>query len=502
MLPKNPLCRSQLQSLVGYCFQFLLTWRSTLFVNLNSKYEVLMDYFPIFLKLKDQPCLVVGAGEVAARKCELLIRTGAKIEVLAKAIGDKVAAMAASGQVTLRQQAFTADAVAGMRLVIAATNDLATNIQIATAANLRHILVNVVDNPELCSFIFPAIIDRSPLIAAVSTSGSSPVLARLLRAKIESVIPAAYGRLAIFAEKFRPLVKQGIADPAQRRIFWENIFQGQVAELILAGQEQQAEQQLRLLLQQTGTSRAVGEVYLIGAGPGDPDLLTFKALRLMQQADVIVYDRLVSAGVLDLARRDAEKIYVGKQRNHHSLPQASINNLLADLALSGKRVARLKGGDPFIFGRGGEEIETLMQQGISFQVVPGITAAAGCASYAGIPLTHRDHAQSCVFVTGHLQDGTVDLDWAQLARPRQTVVIYMGLVGLETICQSLIAHGCPANLPIAIIQQGTTNQQRVLTSTLQDMPKQVELAEIKPPTLIIIGTVVNLRQQLNWFRAE
>lgn len=385
---------------------------------------------------------------------------------------------------------------------MAATNRLSTNIEIANAANQRNIPVNVVDNPDLCSFIFPAIIDRSPLIAAVSSGGASPVLVRLLRAKIESAIPASYGRLAVFAEKFRQTVKQCITQPAQRRIFWENILQGCVAELIFAGKEQEAENQFLYQLEQTENSQVRGEVYLIGAGPGDPDLLTFKALRLMQQADVIVYDRLVSAGVLELARRDSEKIYVGKQRNNHSLPQESINRLLADLALSGKRVARLKGGDPFIFGRGGEEIETLMQQGISFQVVPGITAAAGCASYAGIPLTHRDHAQSCIFVTGHLKDGTVNLDWPQLARPNQTVVIYMGLVGLENICRSLISHGCPADLPIAIIQQGTTSNQLVLTGTLTDMPKRTELAGIKPPTLIIVGTVVTLRQQLDWFQSK
>lgn len=461
-----------------------------------------MEYFPLFIKLKNQPCLVVGAGEIAARKIELLTKAGAKIVVIALEISDKVAALADAGQIIIHQQAFSSAAVAGMRLVVAATNHLPTNIEIAQAANQQQIPVNVVDNPDLCSFIFPAIIDRSPLLAAISSGGASPVLIRLLRAKIESTIPASYGRLAEFAEKFRQSVKHHITQPALRRIFWENILQGRVAELVLAGQESEAEQHFLSQLAQTETFLVQGEVYLIGAGPGDPDLLTFKALRLMQQADVIVYDRLVSESVLDLARRDSEKIYVGKQRNNHSVPQEEINCLLADLARSGKRVARLKGGDPFIFGRGGEEIETLMQQGISFQVVPGITAATGCASYAGIPLTHRDHAQSCVFVTGHLKDGTVNLDWSQLARPNQTVVIYMGLVGLKNICQSLIEYGSPVDLPIAIIQQGTTSNQLVLTGTLEDMPKHTRLAEIKPPTLIIIGTVVNLRQKLDWFQAK
>lgn len=460
-----------------------------------------MEYFPLFLKLKNQPCLVVGAGEVAARKIELLLKTGAHITVVAPNVCEFIQTLADSGQIHLQQGVFTESMVNGMQLVVAATQQHTVNVAVANAAKQLQILVNVVDNPELCSFIFPSIIDRSPLIAAISSGGASPVLLRLLRAKIESSIPASYGRLADFAARFRQQVKQQINQPNQRKLFWESILQGQVAELVFSGREQEAENQLLAQLADIDNSQpAKGEVYLIGAGPGDPDLLTFKALRLMQQADVVVYDRLVADSIVDMARRDAEKIYVGKQRNNHSLPQESINQLLADLALSGKRVARLKGGDPFIFGRGGEEIETLMQQGIDFQVVPGITAAAGCASYSGIPLTHRDHAQSCIFVTGHLKDGTVNLDWQQLARPNQTVVIYMGLVGLEHICQSLISHGCPADLPMAIIQQGTTHNQHIITGTLTDMPGKVAQADIKPPTLIIIGTVVQLREKLNWYK--
>lgn len=458
-----------------------------------------MDYFPLFLNLKQQPCLVVGAGEIAARKIDLLSRAGARITVVAIEIGDSVAAIQKHYPLDIKQKAFDTSDLDGMRLVVSATNNRTINIGIAEAAKQLNLLVNVVDNPDLCNFIFPAIVDRSPVIAAISSGGASPVLARLLRAKIESTVPAAFGLLAQLAEKFRPLVKQHIHEASQRRIFWENVLQGGIAELVFAGKQQEAEEQLRSKLLQTDNNGNKGEVYLVGAGPGDPDLLTFRALRLMQQADVIVYDRLVSAEILDLTRRDSEKIYVGKQRNNHSLPQESINELLAKLALAGKRVVRLKGGDPFIFGRGGEEIETLMQQGIPFQVVPGITAATGCASYAGIPLTHRDHAQSCTFVTGHLKDGSINLNWQQLAAPNQTVVIYMGLVGLEGICRQLIAHGCSADHPIAIVQQGTTKHQRVITGTLADMPQRVENADIKPPTLIIVGTVVTLHKQLDWF---
>lgn len=459
-----------------------------------------MDYFPLFIKLKNQPCLVVGAGDIAARKIELLGRSGAHITVVAEQFGESVLAMQHPLGLSLRQKSFSPEDVTGMRLVVSATNHGAANELVAASAEKQRIPVNVVDNPDLCSFIFPAIVDRSPLIAAITSGGASPVLARILRAKIESMIPASYGRLAQFAEDFRLLVKQTIKEPPQRRIFWEKMLQGRVAELVFADNIQEAASLLKSNLELAERQPNKGEVYLIGAGPGDPDLLTFRALRLLQQADVVVYDHLVSAGILEMARRDAERIYVGKQRSNHSLPQESINELLANLALSGKRVARLKGGDPFIFGRGGEEIETLMQQGIDFQVVPGITAAAGCASYAGIPLTHRDHAQSCTFVTGHLKDGNINLDWKQLATPNQTIVIYMGLVGLQNICQALIENGCPPHHPIAIVQQGTTPNQRVLTGTLENMPQLVQDEDIKPPTLIIVGTVVSLHEKLNWFK--
>jgi len=459
-----------------------------------------MDYLPLFLNLKQQPCLVVGGGNVALRKIELLARAGAQITVVARTINAGIHAVSAEYDLTLKQKAFDNSDLAGMRLVVSATELHPVNIAVAEAAKQQNLLVNVVDDPALCNFIFPAIVDRSPIIAAISSGGASPVLVRLLRSKIESLIPAAYGKLALLAEKFRPLVKQQITDAAQRRIFWENTLQGNIAELVFAGNQPEAEAQLHSQLEQVHNEVQPGEVYLVGAGPGDPDLLTFRALRLMQQADVVVYDRLVSAQIVDLARRDAQKIYVGKQSNLHSLPQTEINHLLAELALAGKRVVRLKGGDPFIFGRGGEEIETLIQQGIRFQVVPGITAAAGCASYSGIPLTHRDHAQSCLFVTGHLKDGSINLNWRQLTAPEQTVVIYMGLAGLAYICRQLIAHGLPATHPAAIIQQGTTPSQRVLTGTLADLPELAEQADLKPPTLIIIGTVVSLHKQFSWFQ--
>ncbi len=458
-----------------------------------------MDYFPIFYNLKGQDCLVIGAGEIAARKIELLMRAGAKITVIAEKIGSAVMRLQETHALKINETVFTPGDLRQYKLIVSATDDETTNKLVAETANGQGVPVNVVDNPSLSSFIFPAIVDRSPIVIAISSGGSAPVLARLLRAKIETVIPPAYGKLAALAEKFRDKVKQHIKIAPQRRIFWEHVFQGNIAEQVLIGNEHQA----GVLLDQTLTgfcgATPSAEVYLIGAGPGAPDLLTFRALRLLQQADVVVYDRLVSPEILDLARRDAEKIYVGKQRRNHALPQVSINQLLADLALSGKRVARLKGGDPFIFGRGGEEIETLLEQGVSFQVVPGITAASGCASYAGIPLTHREHAQSCVFVTGHLKNDSVNLNWKQLALPNQTVVIYMGLLGLEQICHALIVHGSPKELPVALVQQGTTENQKVITGTLETLPALINAQNIKPPTIIIIGTVVSLHGKLKWF---
>lgn len=458
-----------------------------------------MDYFPLFLNLQGQRCLVVGAGAIASRKIELLARAGAAITVIAEEIDDRVASMQALYSLEIKQTAFSSGDLRRFRLIVSATDNHVTNALVAQTASAQGIPVNVVDNPGLSSFIFPAIVDRSPIVIAVSTGGSTPVLARLLRAKIETVIPPAYGKLAKLAEKFRETVKSRIASPSHRRLFWENVLQGGIAEHVFSGNDKQAEHLLEQKLVHYNDTKKIGEVYLIGAGPGAADLLTFRALRLLQQADVVVYDRLVSPEIIDLARRDSEKIYVGKQRQNHTLPQISINQLLADLAKSGKRVARLKGGDPFIFGRGGEEIETLMAQGVNFQVVPGITAASGCASYAGIPLTHRDYAQSCIFVTGHLKNDSVNLNWTQLALPNQTVVIYMGLVGLDRICQSLIAHGSPQNLPIALIQQGTTNNQKIVTGTLETLPDLINHQPIQAPTIIIIGHVVTLHDKLKWF---
>jgi uroporphyrin-III C-methyltransferase/precorrin-2 dehydrogenase/sirohydrochlorin ferrochelatase len=462
-----------------------------------------MQFLPIFFDIQGKHCLVVGGNEIAARKAALLLQAGAQVTVMAPLLAPAFAELTPQESLTHRAGVFDASALQDMTLVISAHEDDAVNRQVSEAAKARQIPVNVVDTPALCSFILPSIIDRSPILVAVSSGGAAPVLARMLRARLETLIPSAYGRLSTLAGQFRDKVKQRFTRSENRRIFWEKVFQGPIAEMMFAGQDQAAQAALeKMLAQETESEHPMGEVYLVGGGPGNPDLLTFRALRLMQQADVVVHDNLVTPAVLDMARRDAERIYVGKQRDNHALPQEGINELLVRLAKEGKRVLRLKGGDPFIFGRGGEEIETLAQHGVPFQVVPGITAASGVASYAGIPLTHRDHAQACIFVTGHLKDGTMDLDWEMLARPHQTVVIYMGLHGLPTLCQKMIEHGLTADTPAAIVQQGTTSKQRVLTGTLQTLPQQAAEAKLQAPTLIIIGSVVSLQHKLQWFNPQ
>jgi uroporphyrin-III C-methyltransferase/precorrin-2 dehydrogenase/sirohydrochlorin ferrochelatase len=458
-----------------------------------------LEYLPIFIQVKQRPCLVVGGGPVAARKVALLRKAEGDVTVVSPELCNELTDLAEAGKIQHKAKAFAAEDMDNCDLVIAATNQREVNEQVSELARQQRLPVNVVDNPDLCSFIMPSIIDRSPVVIAVSTGGASPVLARLIRTKLEGIIPAAYGKLAALVDGFRGKVKAAFPNVESRRGFWEKILEGRVAELVFAGNEPEARKLLQKAVDEHSELPDIpGEVFLVGAGPGDPDLLTFRALRLMQQADVVVYDRLVSPAIMDLVRRDAEIVYVGKERDKHTMQQENINQLLVRLAKAGKRVLRLKGGDPFIFGRGGEEIEELAQQGIAFQIVPGITAANGCSSYAGIPLTHRDYAQSCVFVTGHLKDGTIDLNWKVLAHPNQTVVFYMGLHGAPTLCKEMVAHGLPATTPVALVEQGTTPQQRVFTATLKTLLDVIKSEDIKPPTLIIVGEVVALHDKLKW----
>ncbi len=458
-----------------------------------------MDYLPIFFKVEGRQVLLVGGGQIALRKAKFLLRARAKIKLVATEICSELLELLSGNDHKIFSRAYEIADLDSVSLIVAATDDLELNQRIAEHAGSKNIPVNVVDQPDLCSFIFPSIVDRSPLVIAVSSGGNSPVLARLLRSRLETIIPSAYGSLASFLGGFRESVKEKIHSFTARMRFWESVINGPAAELLLAGKKEQAGSLVQSMLNDFDSKElSQGEVYLVGAGPGDPDLLTFRALRLMQQADVVLYDRLVSPEILNMTRQDAEKIHVGKQRKNHTMPQEEISSLLVKLAKSGKRVLRLKGGDPFIFGRGGEEIEELALAKIPFQVVPGITAASGCSSYAGIPLTHRDYAQSVTFVTGHMKNNQCELNWKNLVQQDQTVVIYMGLITLPLICEKMIKHGRASTTPIALIQQGTTPNQKIYIGTLETLPEIIEANNVQAPTLIIVGEVVDLHAKLAW----
>ncbi|GAA0398777.1 siroheme synthase CysG [Cocleimonas flava] len=460
-----------------------------------------MKHFPIFINVKDRHCLVVGGGPVASRKVDSLLKSEAIVTVISPDIHNDLQQNADSKRITILRRPYEHTDIVRAFLVVAATNDINVNQEIAKAANDANILVNVANDPDAGSFLFPSVLDRSPVTVAISTGGASPVLARQLRMKLETMIPSACGRLAAITEEYREKVKQVFPIQQQRKEFWESALKGTFSELVYAGQDDAARTLLDEQLAE-GKSSAQGEVYLVGAGPGDPDLLTFKAARLMQQADVMVYDRLVSKAILDMANKDAERLYVGKEKENHAVPQDKINDLLVDLAKQGKRVLRLKGGDPFIFGRGGEEIEKLAENNIPFQVVPAVTAASGCSAYAGIPLTHRDYAQSVTFATGHLKDGTINLNWEQLTQKNHTIVFYMGLTGIKVISEQLQAHGMSGDMPAALVEQGTTMNQRVHIGTVDTLPQLVKDSGVRAPTLTIIGEVVKLHDKLHWYEPQ
>ncbi|MBB3060044.1 siroheme synthase CysG [Microbulbifer rhizosphaerae] len=459
-----------------------------------------MRYLPLAFDVQDRPCLLVGGGAVATRKARLLARAGARLTVVAPEITDELRQLIDDSDGQFFRATYHADFLDGAELVIAATADPAVNAEVSADAQERKLPVNAVDAPGLCSFTFPAIVERGPLSIGISSGGAAPVLAQRLRAQLEALLSPGIGALAELAMHVRDKVKTALPEP-QRKDFWRWVFSGPVASKVEAGKTKEGEAALLAALANwRGEEGPAGEVYLVGGGPGDPDLLTFRALRLMQQADVVLYDRLVSPQVLDLVRRDAERIYVGKKKEFHSVPQDGINQLLVDLAGKGKKVLRLKGGDPFIFGRGGEEIDKLAEARIPFQVVPGITAASGCSTYAGIPLTHRDYAQSVRFITGHLKEGELELPWKELASPGQTLVFYMGLTGLSTICKQLISHGMPANTPVALVEKGTTREQRVVVGDLSSIPTLAEKKSVEAPALTIIGGVVSLHKKLRWYQ--
>ena len=455
-----------------------------------------MDYLPLFAAVKDRTALVVGGDDTAARKIAFLLRAGAHVQIVSETLCDELTQWVADNKISWLADAFQETQLDSVFLVIAATEDNALNQRIYDAANARQRLVNVVDSPSQCSFIFPSIVDRSPLLVAISSGGTAPVLARILREKIEALLPTRLGLLAEAASYWRHVIKTHLKTTAERRRFWERVFRGRIANMLLAGNQQAAEAALQDEL--TQPQRRVGEIILVGAGPGDAGLLTLRGLQVIQQADIVFYDHLVSDAVRELIRRDAELVCVGKRAGTHAVAQHETNRLLIEAAKEGKNVVRLKGGDPFIFGRGGEELQAAAEAGIPFQVVPGVTAAAGATAYAGIPLTHRDYAQSVTFVTGHYKADSAPFDWKQLAQSRQTLAIYMGTMKAAEISQQLIQHGRDSETPVAVISRGTRADQKIKTGTLQQLENLAKEAPM--PALLVVGEVVELHHQLAWFQ--
>ncbi len=461
-----------------------------------------MDYLPIFVDIKNQPCLIVGGGAVAARKADLFIKAGALVTVVAPELKTEMKHHLAEGFITWHPAEFSTavmDSLTTPKYVISATDDQVVNQAVYHYCQEHHIPVNVADQTEYCDFILPAIVERSPVTIAVSTGGRSPILARLMKARLEALIPAGFGSLAGLLGCYRQQVKKSLPSPDARKAFWETLLQSAFVDKAAQGRSEEAESILKAQIKQVETSGQplpTGEVYLIGAGPGDPDLMTFKGLRLLQQADVILYDRLVAPEIVEMARREAERIYVGKKDKAHSVPQGDISLLMVKLAKEGKRVARLKGGDPYIFGRGAEEAEVLVANNVPFEVVPGITAAAGCSAYAGFPLTHREFSQSVALITGHQQEGANEVDYGRLAQSGDTMVFYMGVKNALKIQQGLLAHGLSAETPAAIIEKGTTANQRVVITSLAELSETIASSHIKPPALLVVGEVINVRERL------
>lgn len=459
-----------------------------------------MQYLPLFADVKNRPCLVVGGGDVAYRKARHLIHAGARVTLVAPEIKTELEALLQNADGSLVWREFAPSDLDGQYLVVAATDDIALNTRIYQAATQANILVNAVDDPKRSNFIFPALVDRGAIQIAISSGGKAPVLARSLREKLEAELSPRLGDLAQLAGEFREKVKAKFERFSDRRHFWEKALRGSVASLVEAGQLKAARGQLQDELNQS--SAPEGFVSIVGAGPGSADLLTLKALRCLQQADVILYDHLVSDEIMALGRKDADYICVGKRANKHTLPQQEISQLMADKAKAGLRVCRIKGGDPFIFGRGGEEAQLLVEQGIAFDIVPGVTAAAGCAAYAGIPLTHRDYAQSVSFVTGHCQKDGKEPDWPSLAISNHTLVVYMGLMRANDIAAKLISAGRAPSTPVAVVANGTRQEQQVMISTLAELGEALANRPMPSPALLIIGEVVKLHQTLDWTQAE
>jgi uroporphyrin-III C-methyltransferase/precorrin-2 dehydrogenase/sirohydrochlorin ferrochelatase len=458
-----------------------------------------MNYLPLFADLTNRAVLVVGGGVVAERRVRLLRAAKAAITVVAPTLNEPLAELAINGAIAHLPRPYGADSLEPYWLIVAATDDRAVNAAVAAAAAEAKRLCNVVDDAELSTFIMPAIVDRAPVTIAIGSSGMSPVLARWIKGVIETLLPARLGALAELAGRWREHVRERVPDPTERRHFWERVVTGTVAEHAFAGRDADAESALQAALESWGSDDVArrGEAYLVGAGPGGIDLITIRGRQLLATADVVLYDRLASAELLQYARRDAELICVGKTPRRPSIPQKQLNRLLVSLVQSGKRVCRLKGGDPFIFGRGGEELEALAEAGLKFQVVPGVSAAEGCAAYAGIPLTLRGVAQAVLLTTGHARDEATPA--TPKFEPGQTLALYMGVAQYAEISAALLANGYAGETPVAVVESGTTDRQRVIRTTLADLPAAQVARKIEPPALLIVGETTRYAERYSWF---
>ncbi len=462
-----------------------------------------LDRLPVFLRLAGKRCLVIGGGVVAERKVRLLLRTGATVTVLAPTATDALQRFADKDSVMWLRESYRDVDMGEYWLIIAATDDESINHEIAEAAEAAGRYCNVVDDNALSSFILPAIVDRSPVVVAIGTDGTAPVLAQRLKSQIEAWLPQRIGELAAQAGRWRELVSKGFDSLSERRRFWQRFFAGPIAGHLLAGRQQAAEKAMRaeLLGEATRSNGPAGEAWIVGAGPGDPGLVTLRGQQLISQADVVLYDRLVSAPVLDFARKEAEMISVGKRPGSKLMSQTAINDLLIKLVRQGKRVCRLKGGDPFVFGRGGEEALALAEADLPFQVVPGITAALGCAAYAGIPLTHRGISGSVTLATAKLDDD-VGPDWPRLLNSGHTLALYMGVNSVAEIRRQMLAHSVSNDMPIAFVENGTTNQQRTIISTVGNMQTDSAKAKISSPAMLFIGAAIRTAERLQWFNGQ
>jgi uroporphyrin-III C-methyltransferase/precorrin-2 dehydrogenase/sirohydrochlorin ferrochelatase len=447
-----------------------------------------LRYFPIFVDLDGREVLIVGGGEKALQKLRLLAKSTARIRMVAAEFDEGILALSGERSVTLTRRSFAGDDLAGVVIAFAADNDAATNSDVARAAKALGIPHNVVDGPAESSFIMPAIVDRDPVVVAIGTEGTAPVLAREIKAKIEAWLPSNFGRVAEGAMALRRRVQESLADATARRRLWETLLSGAWRTSVLGGEAAAAEHEFERQLEaaSSGASPA-GSVTLIGCGPGDPDLLTLKAQQRLQEADVLVVDRLVNPVILEYARRDAQRIDVGKEPKGPSAAQGDINRILVREALKGQRVARLKGGDAFVFGRAAEEMAAVRAAGIPVEVVPGITAAHACAAGVGLPLTLRQKVRQFAVVTGASADGAFDLDWSALAKPGQAFAIYMGVRSAGHFRDKLIAAGAGPDTAVVIVENGTLASERVIATELGHLGRAVEDLSVKGPAIIFIG---------------